>query len=103
MTLLHQTPNQRNGIGPPEKRQDATGDLIDSKPFKGLGDYYLGWPDRHWYPRVGRLTNRWNEPGVLRQKQEAVDIRVPGKASKEAIPGRSARGRYADHPAKVLI
>lgn len=55
MTLLHQAPNRRNGIEPPEKRLDATGDLIDSEPFKGLVDYSLSWPDLRW-PQVRLAT-----------------------------------------------
>ena len=35
------------------------------------------------------LTTRWNGPGMLRQKQEEIEIRVPGKACEGAIPGRS--------------
>ena len=62
MTLLHQAPNQLNGIYPPEESQDATGDLIDSKPFEGLVGYHLGWPDRHWYK--ARLATNWSQPGL---------------------------------------
>jgi len=42
------------------------------------------------------LTTRWNTqrtrtdgPAMLRQKQERIEIRVPGKACEAAIPGRS--------------
>ena len=93
MTLLHQTPNHRNGIEPPEKRQDATGDLIDLKPFMGLVDYYLGWPDRHWSRPVGRLTPRRNGPGIPRKKAEKMTLGGRRRPIEEAIPGRSARSR----------
>ena len=43
-----------------------------------------------------RITTRWNGPGMLRQKQEEIEVPVPGRASEGAIPGRSARGRYAE-------
>ena len=40
-----------------------------------------------------RLTTRLNGPGMLRQKQEEIEIRVPGKGCEGAVPGRSARSR----------
>ena len=33
---------------------------------------------------------------MLRQKQEIIEMRVPGIHCDGAIPGRSARRRYAD-------
>ena len=47
------------------------------------------------------LTTRWNGPGMLRQKQEEIAIRVTGRASDGANPGRSARSRYADQPKQI--
>ena len=32
---------------------------------------------------------------MMRQKQEIIEVQVSGNACEGAIPGRSARGRYA--------
>ena len=42
-----------------------------------------------------RLTTRWSGPGMPRQKQQMKAIRVQLRACEMAIPGRSARSRYA--------
>jgi hypothetical protein len=41
----------------------------------------------------GSLTTRWNGPGMLRQKQEIIEMRGSGSVCTGAIPGRSARSR----------
>ncbi len=40
-----------------------------------------------------RLTTRWSGPGIQRQKQEMIGIRVLGSGCEGTIPGRSARSR----------
>ena len=40
-----------------------------------------------------RITPRWIGPGMLRQKQEIMTMRVLGRPCEEANPGRSARSR----------
>ncbi len=37
----------------------------------------------------GSITTRWSEPGIQRQMKEKIEMRVPGKGSEVAIPGRS--------------
>ena len=39
------------------------------------------------------LTTRWNGPGIRRQKQEIIQLRVHGKGCDRTVPGRSARSR----------
>ncbi len=52
-----------------------------------------------------RLTTRWSEQGMLRYKQETIELRIPGKECAEASPGRSARSRYPAYltPSQLLI
>ena len=43
-----------------------------------------------WRP----LTTRWNGPGIQRQIQETIRMRVPARGCEVSAPGRSARDRY---------
>jgi len=50
-------------------------------------------------PKSSRhLTTRWNGPGILRRRQEIIEIGVPVMHPDEAIPGRSARTRLLAYP-----
>ena len=40
---------------------------------------------------------------MLQQKQETMAMRVSERPCEEAIPGRSARSRYAAYPEEQLI
>jgi len=44
---------------------------------------------------VRPLTTRWSGPGMLRLKQELIEMSVTGLRREGSIPGRSARSRYA--------
>jgi len=58
-------------------------------------DFALGWRGI-WRTKVSRrLTTRWSGPGIRRQKQELIEMSVTGLRREGAIPGRSARSRYA--------
>ncbi len=37
-----------------------------------------------------------------RQKQEIIELRVPRRVLEGAIPGRSARSRYASYKAQIM-
>ncbi len=91
MTLLHQAPNRRIEIEPPETRLYGIGDQIDSNPFEGLVDYYLGWSDRHW--SEVRPNHSLDGTGMLGLKQGIIKLQISASACDRANPGRSARSR----------
>ena len=59
--------------------------LLDNKPKA------VNWVGNS----TGSLTTRWSGPGILRQKQEMIEMRAPARECEGAFPGRSARSRYA--------
>ena len=56
-----------------------------------------------WRLMVGPLTTRWSGPEIQRLKQEIIEKEASGRAVVGAIPGRSARSRWAIRQAMATV